>query len=611
MTASDPAAPSSAVASGPSLAMAPAAVEAPVRAPWSSAAALWALIVLAVFSPWPFGAVEPWAVRTMTLVALFAACGAAIDQARRGGLVRIRWPLWPLIALVVVAVVQLVPLPPVVHALIAPGSYAVWHPGGAASAVLGDGARPISIDPAATRSWLAFAGGLALLAALAVPAASEVHTAVRASAVLVASGVAVAAYGVVARVLYGPLLYGHIAVPTIAPFGPFVSKNHFAGYVEMTALLALGLALGLADHAGGSAALDWVRSDRAWQPLAAFFGFAMISLGLLVSLSRGGMIGLLAGLALFFVVRWRIGHRALKLKAALPMLAAAAVLAGLLALLPGETHERISSLANLQTEQSAPFRLRVWRDALRAFTASPVLGWGAGAFADAFARVKSAFGSLRVEHAENEYVEVLVETGAVGAGLLLTAVVLGFRCALRAYRQSKHRLFRRLGPGALAAVGALLVHGLFDFNLHIPSNAALFAAVAVLAVGAGHPTLTRLRPGPSLAVVGAAAVLLLATLRPPAPPSASYADGLRAAASPDATARRLRMVRAEEGARAQLARRPADPASWLLLAWLRAVQGKPAEAEELARHALALDPQNPEIALQAARLSDGGRRAAP
>src|SRR5207245_2461832 len=90
-----------------------------------------------------------------------------------------------------------------------------------------------------------------------------------------------------------------------------------------------------------------------------------------------------------------------------------------------------------------------------------------------------------------------------------------------------------------------------------------------LAVGAGHPTLTRLRPGPSLAVVGAAAVLLLATLRPPAPPSASYADGLRAAASPDATARRLRMVRAEEGARAQLARRPADPASWLLLAWLR------------------------------------------
>src|SRR5207244_285882 len=163
----------------------------------------------------------------------------------------------------------------------------------------------------------------ALLAVLAIPAASEVHTAVRASATLVAGGAAVAAYGVVAKVLYGPLLFGHIAVPTIAPFGPFVSKNHFAGYVEMAALLALGLA-----------------------------------------------------------VLW-----------------------------PGETHERIGTLANLGSEESAPFRLRVWRDAVRAFAPSPLLGWGAGAFADAFARVKSAFGILRVEHAENEYVEVLVEMG--------------------------------------------------------------------------------------------------------------------------------------------------------------------------------------------------------
>ena len=42
---------------------------------------------------------------------------------------------------------------------------------------------------------------------------------------------------------------GQLPLPprALAPFGRFVSKNHFAGYVELTALLAVGLAAGLAD----------------------------------------------------------------------------------------------------------------------------------------------------------------------------------------------------------------------------------------------------------------------------------------------------------------------------------------------------------------------------
>src|SRR5204863_2369574 len=134
-----------------------------------------------------------------------------------------------------------------------------------------------------------------LLAVLAIPAASEVHTAVRASAALVAGGAAVAAYGVVAKVLYGPLLFGHIAVPTIAPFGPFVSKNHFAGYVEMAALLALGLAVGLADEARTSRGLlGWIDSPRAGRVVLAYGAVAVMVLAILISLSRGGAVSLAA-----------------------------------------------------------------------------------------------------------------------------------------------------------------------------------------------------------------------------------------------------------------------------------------------------------------------------
>src|SRR6266550_5444805 len=114
MTASEPAATSPAVAR-PSLAQDSARVVAPVVvAPWSSSAALWVLVALAMLSPWPFGAVEPWAVQTMTRVALLAGCGVALEQAILGGVLRPRWPLWPVGALLALGVFQLVPLPAVV-----------------------------------------------------------------------------------------------------------------------------------------------------------------------------------------------------------------------------------------------------------------------------------------------------------------------------------------------------------------------------------------------------------------------------------------------------------------------------------------------------------------
>ena len=62
-----------------------------------------------------------------------------------------------------------------------------------------------------------------------------------------------------------------IAVPTTAPFGPFVSKNHFAGWTEMAALLTAGLALGLADEAR--------RRGRDWTADARAGGVILIGLG--------------------------------------------------------------------------------------------------------------------------------------------------------------------------------------------------------------------------------------------------------------------------------------------------------------------------------------------
>lgn len=571
--------------------------------PWSSTLALWTLVGLAVLSPWPFGSVEPWAVTTLTVVGLGTSIVVLLAQAAAGGLVLPRWPLWPLAALLGLAAFQLLPLPPLLHHVLAPGSYRVWHPDiPAAARVLGDGLRPISIAPAATRAWLAFAGALVLLAVLAIPAASITRTAVRAASVVAASGVAVAVYGVLARVLFGPLLYGSIAVPTIAPFGPFVSKNHFAGYVEMAAIVALGLALGLARAAGGSGALDWTRSSRAWRPLLGFFGLAVIALAILVSLSRGGVVALSAGLLLFFGLRFLIAPGKWIRSSALPLGLALVLVLGLLTVLPSETHERIGTLTSLGQEQSAPFRLRVWRAGLRAFAASPLLGFGAGAFADALAPFKSASGELRIEHAENDYVELLVEMGVVGAAAAAAAAAMSTRSALAGYRRQRDFLSRRLGPASLAALGALLAHGLFDFNLRIPSNAVLFACIATLAAGLAEPPIETCRRAPSLAVAAAGAALMAAMTVGPSLAVPLYAAAQRVRNASAGPARQLRVARAETALHGAVEQRPADPEPWLILAWLRSVEGSDADAAQLAQHALELDPQRPELAEQAGRL---------
>src|SRR5260370_1085351 len=267
----------------------------------AAGAALSALVLLAALTPWPFGSAPPAATRVVAVAALVAALGVVLPglggRSIRASAAPVGWAL----GLLALGVAQLVPLPPSMHALLAPGSANVWHPGEAtAAAVLGSDFRPLSIDPDATRRCLSLATGLVALAALAAPALRHRRPARAAALSIGASGLLVALYGIVARTFFGNRLYGLIPVPTIAPFGPFVSKNHFAGYVEMAALLTLGLAVVLADETRRSrGALGWIDSSRAARVVLAYGAAAAMVLAILITFLRGRALTLGAGGAVF------------------------------------------------------------------------------------------------------------------------------------------------------------------------------------------------------------------------------------------------------------------------------------------------------------------------
>jgi hypothetical protein len=223
-------------------------VRPPAEADRPAAVALVVLVGIAVLAPWPFGAVLPRALLAVVVLALAGGTVALAAGVWRGGVSLPAVPLWPLAAFLALPLLQLAPLPDALLALVAPGSHAVWRPASPdVLAVLGTSPRPVSVDPDSTLRALALTGGLALLAVLAAPAFSRPAPARRATSVVAAAGFALSAYAILARARFGSLLYGTIAVPTVSPFGPFVSKNHFAGWIEMGALLVAGLALGLAN----------------------------------------------------------------------------------------------------------------------------------------------------------------------------------------------------------------------------------------------------------------------------------------------------------------------------------------------------------------------------
>jgi O-antigen ligase len=583
-----------------------------------SKAAPAVLVTLAVLSPWPFGSAHPRATQAIALVTLVAALVLLIALGRRAPSSP-RSVLAPLVGLWLLAGLQLVPFPQSVLDGLAPGPSAVWYPGDpVAAGVLGSGAHPLSVHPEATTRWLAFATGLVVLALLAAPALKERRALVRVAVVTVSGGVLVAVYGLLARVLFHDKLYGLLTVPTLAPFGPFVSKNHFAGYVEMAACLAVGLATGLADEAkrGPGRLLGWLDSPRAARVVFAGGAAGVLALAVPVSLSRGGTVSLAAGLVAFVLVRIATRRRAGGSRRALAIAGAGLLVAGvgLALVLPPEARSRVTTLTRTQGGGPDPFRLGVWRDALRLAASSPLVGSGLGAFEDALPPFKTGAGDLRVEHAENDYVELLAEGGVAAgalAGLLIAAALVG---GLHSVRDEPHRAAQGIRAGALAGVAALLVHSAFDFNLRIPSNALLFVLLVAIV----------LRPGPQVdeppgaeprrswprghllvLLVLVTTSLALGVSNPWWSRRFGTASLARATHSPAAA---LRAQSLEHEAREHLRRRPADATAWVALAWLRAPSSA-SEAAALASWAVHLDPEH--VALRRAAERVAGAQIQP
>jgi O-antigen ligase len=259
-------------------------------------------------------------------------------------------------------------------------------------------------------------------------------------------------------------------------YGPYVNHNHYAGLMEL--LVPIPLVISLSRLAGDK--------ERIASGIAA----AAMTGTVFLSGSRGGMLAILTEFVVLAVmlVRQKKGARL-----AVAVGTFAVVFLSLLTWLGGkELTARVTSISTeTRGEISGGMRANIDRDALRMFRARPVLGWGLETFPVVYPEFRTFYTNFFVNEAHNDYLQLLVETGTVGFGVMIWFVIVLYRSALQKTRNWPSEVSGAAGLACMLASTGILVHSVFDFNLQIPANAALFYALCTIA--AAPPFLQRSR----------------------------------------------------------------------------------------------------------------------
>lgn len=366
---------------------------------------------------------------------------------------------WPLVGMIVLGLFQLLPL---------------RAPDNAGLSL--SPAKSLSLDPYATRLVLVQVASLLIYFAATLiftDMPRRLRTLVRTITIF---GFFLAMFGLTQSFTSdGTRVYWFRQLAQSTAFGPFINRHHFAGYMELTIALPLGLLF--------SGAIE-----RYKRPLYAFAA-AMMGVALIMTNSRGGIISLGAEILFLAVVagpglnrgeRQPRGRRirSALLRAGLAFGLIVVLIGGTIAIGGSEVFTRL--LGTPSAEDPTTGRGHFWNVTLDVIKAYPVVGSGLGSFSVIYTRYDTRNGYLRLEQAHNDFLQTLADGGIVGGALGLAFILILFRQGFTR-RETEDKFRRGVATGALAGCFAVLVHSFFDFTLHTTANALLFLILAALA----------------------------------------------------------------------------------------------------------------------------------
>lgn len=390
-----------------------------------------------------------------------------------------------LVAVIAALVIQITPLPAAVVTALSP------HAEDLRATVQFRGLAPswarLSVDAGATAASL----GIVVLAIVTFWIARGVFSFggstrqfCRALAII---GGAAAISALVFRVAAPGLINGTLQPESRSanPFGAFINRNHFAGWLLMIAgpvsgYLIAHLRIHPAYRQGFRLALKQFLVSGAL--VTAMAGLTVVGV-MLLTLSRSAVAGL--GAAAIFA--WHTGRKRLRIERTnLPVVLAVTGLALMAMVLFVDISGWSTRLGESLDTSSDRSRITIWRESLPVLRDFWFAGSGAGTYGDAMIKYQESrvwIGSMsrwaHFNNAHSHYLQVAAEGGLLLLAPVLTALGLVIRFGRRAVRDDKGEMqWARIG--AASGLIGIAVQSIWETSLVMPANAILCGAVAGL-----------------------------------------------------------------------------------------------------------------------------------
>jgi O-antigen ligase len=262
------------------------------------------------------------------------------------------------------------------------------------------------------------------------------------------------------------------------PYTPFVNRNDFAAWLAMAIPVALGYVVARLESrrvAGEPIGLE-AALDRTGVVLAVS-GLVMTA-GLLGAMSRSALAGSAAGLlALVALARGRTSRRG-----AVLMLVSLGILFALAA-----AFVDVATLTTRMSEvlsEGVAGRQAIWRQTWPIVRDFWPVGSGVGTYQLVMVLYQTSSRLFYISHADNEYLQILAEGGALLGLPVALALVAGAMAIARALRADRTPMYW-VRAGAACGIIAVAFQNVWEMTLRVPANGLMLAVLAGIAMHDG------------------------------------------------------------------------------------------------------------------------------
>ncbi|MBU0943580.1 MAG: O-antigen ligase family protein [Proteobacteria bacterium] len=449
------------------------------------------------FAPLAFGSVETWSIALVEILVFLTAI-SYFFRGKQEGQALLQVPgILPLLLLILWMFLQLVPLPPPLVKVIAPGIYQAYAP--LLDLQAGSQWIPLTVNLKATllEGLRISAYGVFYILTVQLLSTSEALT--KTVKIIAWLAIGIAFLAIIQKFTSPREIYWFRTTPVgSGTVGPWVYHNHYAGFMELVFPLVLALFF------------HYRPPFTYQQPLRARiaaiftapdsnihfflgFGIVLILASVFIALSRGGIISINLGLLFFLLLLARKNPASGKM---LPLLLLGCALMAVTWL---GWDPILSEFNNTFTETGGikEGRLMIWQDCAPLIRDFLFTGSGFGTFLQVYPKYSSLPTTAIIDHAHNDYIELITNGGLIGFLLAAWFVITILGHGLRRLSTRREHYSILLIIGGITAIVSLLLHSVTDFNMHNGANGLYFFFLCGILVSAGNTRL-RYRTQPTL-----------------------------------------------------------------------------------------------------------------